>query len=126
MTRNARRRLILERHRSASCWRNKDIAKPAKKRSEPKAQPEVLKGWQQIAGFLGHPSAVVQRWASEGMPVHKQGRYVETTPEELKAWLGKQAGKPLHVATESTDLTAELKRGLSFVQGGKRPKAKRR
>jgi len=67
MTRNARRRLILERHRSASCWRNKDIAKPAKKRSEPKAQPEVLKGWQQIAGFLGHPSAVVQRWASEGM-----------------------------------------------------------
>ena len=28
------------------------------------------------------------------------------------------AGKPVHVATEDTDLTAELKRGLSFVRGG--------
>ena len=102
------------------------MAKPTEKRSVPKAQPEVLKGWQQIAAFLGHPAAVVQRWGSEGMPVRKQGRYVETTPEELNAWLGKQAGKPVHVATESTDLTAELKRGLSFVRGEKQPKAKRR
>ena len=57
--------------------------------------------------------------------MRKQGRYVETTPEELNAWLGNQAGKPVHVATESTDLTAELRRGLSFVRGEKQPKAKR-
>jgi hypothetical protein len=79
-------------------------------------QPELLKGWQQISGFLGEPPSVVQRWASEGMPVRKQGRYVETTPEELNTWLGKESGKPVHVATEQTDLTAELKRGLSFVR----------
>ena len=50
------------------------------------------------------------------MPVRKQGRYVETTPKELKAWLGKETGKPVHVATDDTDLTAGLKRGLSFVR----------
>jgi hypothetical protein len=72
---------------------------------------------EQIAAFLGEPPAVVQRWASDGMPVRKQGRYVETTPEELNAWLGKESGKPVHVATDDTDLTAELKRGLSFVRG---------
>jgi hypothetical protein len=80
------------------------------------AEAETLKGWQQIAAFLGEPASVVQRWASEGMPVRRQGRYVETTPAELNTWLGKESGKPVHVATEDTDLTAELKRGLSFVR----------
>ncbi|HLV87177.1 MAG TPA: SOS response-associated peptidase [Candidatus Sulfotelmatobacter sp.] len=41
------------------------------------------------------------------------------TPAELDAWLGKQSGKPVHVATEGTDLMAELKRGLSFVRNEK-------
>jgi hypothetical protein len=95
------------------------MKKSAKKIEPPKAPPETLKGWQQIAGFLGEPQSVVQRWASDGMPVRKQGRYVETTPEELNAWLGKESGKPVHVATENTDLTAELKRGLSFVRTAK-------
>lgn len=95
------------------------MLKPAKKRAAPKTQPETLKGWQQIAAFLGEPTSVAQRWASDGMPVRRQGRYVETTPEELNAWLGKESGKPVHVATENTDLTAELKRGLSFVRAEK-------
>jgi hypothetical protein len=99
------------------------MPKQAKKVVKPKVQPETLKGWQQIAAFLGHPAAVVQRWASEGMPVQKQGRYVESTPEELNAWLGKQSGKPVHVATEDTDLAAELKRGLAFVRSEKNPLA---
>ncbi|HTU41248.1 MAG TPA: hypothetical protein VMF10_06035 [Candidatus Aquilonibacter sp.] len=59
---------------------------------------------------------MVQRWASGGMPVRRQGRFVSTTPGELNAWLGKESGKPVHVATEETDLTAELKRGLSFLK----------
>jgi hypothetical protein len=78
--------------------------------------PEALKGWQQIAAFLGHPPAVVQRWASEGMPVHRAGRYVVTTADDLNAWLGKQSGKPVSVATHNTDLAAELKRGLAFFK----------
>ena len=91
------------------------MAKQAKI-SAPEGEPKTLKGWQQIAAFLGQPPAVVQRWASEGMPVHREGRFVSTTPEELNAWLGNESGKPVHVATEETDLTAELKRGLSFVR----------
>ena len=83
--------------------------------------PKTLKGWQQIATFLGEPSSVVQRWAAEGMPVRKQGRYVETTSEELNAWLGKESGKPVHTVTEDTDLTAELKRGLSYIRNDKKP-----
>jgi hypothetical protein len=87
------------------------------------AQPtQTLKGWQQISAFLGEPPSVVQRWASEGMPVRKQGRYVETTPDELNAWLGKESGKPVHTVTEATDLTAELKRGLSYVRQEKKEK----
>src|SRR5580765_4999811 len=41
------------------------------KSSKPKAstQSNELKGWQQIAAFLGQPASVVQRWASEGMPL---------------------------------------------------------
>jgi hypothetical protein len=97
------------------------MPKRAKKRAAPKTQLETLKGWQQIAAFLGEPASVVRRWASEGMPVRRQGRYVETTPDELNAWLGKESGKPVHVATENTDLTAELKRVLSFVHREKEP-----
>jgi hypothetical protein len=92
------------------------MPKRAKKKESETQQPQILKGWQQIAAFLGEPSSVVQRWATEGMPVRKQGRYVETTPEELNTWLGKESGKPVHVATNDADLTAELRRGLSFVR----------
>jgi hypothetical protein len=54
-----------------------------------------------------------------GMPVRKEGRFVSTSSEELTAWLGKESGKPVHAVTETTDLTAELKRGLSYVRDEK-------
>jgi len=104
-------------------------AKPRKldKRSAGEVEaPKTLNGWQQIASFLGHPTAVVQRWAGEGMPVRRQGRFVTTTPEELNAWLGRESGKPVHVATEETDLAAELRRGLSYIRSAKDSKAKKR
>ena len=44
------------------------------KRKKPEAKSELLKGWQQIAAFLGQPVSVAQRWASEGMPIKKEGR----------------------------------------------------
>jgi phage terminase Nu1 subunit (DNA packaging protein) len=89
-------------------------------------ESEKLKGWQQIASFLGQPVSVVQRWATEGMPVKKQGRYVESSPEELNRWLGREsAGEPVHIASQQTDLSAELKRGLSYVRKqGRAPKKK--
>ena len=70
--------------------------------------------------------SVVKRRAAEGMPLHREGQFVSTSSDELNAWLGQESGKPGHVATENTDLTAELKCGLSFVRSEKpnRPKKK--
>lgn len=93
----------------------KSKAKP-KSKSEPEARPELLKGWKQIAAFLGEPVSVVQRWASTGMPVRREGQFVSTTPKELNDWLAQQTGKPVHVVTDESDLTSELKRGLTFVR----------
>ena len=92
------------------------MPKRAHKPSEPKSPPQTLSGWKQIAAFLGEPESVVKRWGAEGMPVRREGRLVTTTPEELNAWLGKESGKPVHVATEDADLAAEMKRGLAFVR----------
>ena len=77
---------------------------------------DALKGWKQIAEFLGERSSVIQRWAATGMPVRREGQFVSTTVKELNDWLGKQSGKPVHVVTDETDLGAELKRGLSYVR----------
>ena len=87
------------------------------KRKKPEAEPDILKGWQQIAAFLGQPVSVAQRWATEGMPVKRQGRYVESSRKELNGWLGREsAGEPVQIATEGTDLGTELKHGLAFVR----------
>jgi hypothetical protein len=98
------------------------------KRLRRQQEAEELKGWRQIASFLGEPTSVAQRWAAQGMPVRRQGRYVTTTPDQLNAWLERESGKPVHVATNDTDLAAELKRGISFLrreQQGKPPRSKR-
>ena len=88
-------------------------------------QPATLKSWKQISEFLGQPTAVAQRWVGEGMPVRKEGRYVTASPEELSRWLGKESGttQSVHIATDTTDLSADLKRGLAELKG-KRRKAK--
>jgi hypothetical protein len=101
------------------------MPKHAKKQAPLESDSKLLTGWQQIAAFLGHPAAVVQRWAAEGMPLHREGRYVATTADELNDWLGKQSGKPVSVATENTDLASELKRGLAFIkkEKGAKPQA---
>ena len=91
--------------------------------SEPKSQPKILKGWKQIAEFLGEPTSVVKRWASEGMPLSEQGRFVTSSPEQLNAWIGRESGKPVQVATPQTDLTSELKRGIAFARRTKKTRS---
>jgi len=87
------------------------------KRKKPVPTPDVLKGWQQIAAFLGQPVSVAQRWAAEGMPAKRQRRYFESSREELNRWLGlESAWEPVQIATPETYLSAEFKRGLSFVR----------
>jgi hypothetical protein len=94
-------------------------------KAEPKTRPAppatTLKGWQQISAFLSQPASVAQRWAKEGMPLKRQGRFVTATPEELNKWLGREAGgEPVQVATTDLDLSKELKRGLAFVHQQKK------
>ena len=82
-----------------------------------KNESTSLKGWQQIAAFLGQPLSVARRWAKSGMPISRGGRNVYASPEELNRWLGREsAGEPVQIRSESTDLSSELKRGLSYVQ----------
>jgi hypothetical protein len=96
------------------------------KPKKPQLDSDLLKGWQKIAKFLGQPVSVVQRWAAEGMPIRKQGRYVESSREELNHWLGREsAGEPIQIATSETDLSAELKRGLTFVRQHSGPNRKK-
>jgi len=52
-----------------------------------KVQAGVLKGWKEIAQFLGQPSSTAQRWAREGMPVEHSGRVVQAYPDQLNLWL---------------------------------------
>jgi hypothetical protein len=88
---------------------------------------DELKGWQQIAAFLGQPVAVAQRWGKSSMPVEKRGRNVYSAPEELNRWLGREsAGEPVQIVTGATDLSAELKRGLSFFRKQRRASSKRK
>jgi|SRR5215472_11235982 len=92
------------------------MPKRSKTNKRPASQPETLKGWKEIAEFLGEPISVVKRWRSEGMPVVEQGRFVTSSPEQLSAWLERESGKPVHVVTPETDLASELKRGIAFAR----------
>src|SRR4051812_22801889 len=94
----------------------------ASKKKTPKTAPPPtsLKGWQQIASFLGQPVNVAQRWAKNGMPIVRVGRSIVASPADLNSWLAREAGgEPLHVATEQGDLSADLKRGLSYLESHK-------
>ena len=98
--------------------------------TKPRVQNERLKGWNEIARFLGQPVAVAQRWARSGMPVTREGRFLYASREELSRYLGREAGLdvPVRIATEGTDLSADLDRALAYARGGKqdrRQKAKR-
>jgi hypothetical protein len=91
-----------------------------------KTEPERLKGWQDIAHFLGQPVSVAQRWAKSGMPVTRKGRHVHASADELNGWLGREsAGEPVQIATDTADLAADLRRGLSYVRKQRRVPTKR-
>jgi hypothetical protein len=92
------------------------MAKGSRAKAEPARQSRILKGWKEIAEFLGEPMAVVKRWREEGMPVVEEGRFVTSSPEQLSAWLGQESGKPVHVVAPDTDLASELRRGVAFAR----------
>jgi hypothetical protein len=104
--------------------------KPAKKSrpaTKPRVQNDRLKGWNEIASFLGQPVAVAHRWAISGMPVMREGRFMCASREELSGYLGREAGLdvPVHIATENMDLSVDLKRALAYARAGKQDKKKK-
>ena len=74
--------------------------------------------------FLGQPTSTVQRWAKEGMPVKRTGRMVQAFPDKLNLWLGRVTHEPVQIATETPDLSVELRRGLAFVRQRRKPRSK--
>ena len=85
---------------------------------------DILKGWQKIAAFLGQPISVSQRWAHAGMPVQREGRFVYASRQKIQDWLHRESsGEPVQVAREGADLTAQLKRGLSYARKAHHKKA---
>jgi phage terminase Nu1 subunit (DNA packaging protein) len=80
--------------------------------------PAKLRGWKQIAEFMGLPESTVQRWAREGMPVTRAGRNVTAVPEEMNRWFDRNTGQrqDVHIATDTTDLAADLKKSLAQVK----------
>jgi hypothetical protein len=83
-----------------------------------KSKSRVLKGWEEIAEFLGQKPSVAYRWQKSGMPVRREGRSVYASPAELTAWVGTERGQkePVHIASEYEDLLGDLKQGLSYVR----------
>ena len=85
---------------------------------KPKSKRRILKGWEEIAEFLGQTVSVAQRWQKSGMPVTREGRSVYAFSETLTAWVGTERGKknPVCIASAGEDLVADLKQGLSYIR----------
>lgn len=96
-------------------------SKKASTKKQPKPQSEqLLKGWAAIAGFLKMPPATAQRWAKAGMPVRREGRSMAADPDELLAWLGREARMPApaQIATNTADLSSGLKESIAAAKKG--------
>ncbi|MCU1331958.1 MAG: hypothetical protein JWM08_950 [Candidatus Angelobacter sp.] len=96
--------------------------KPSKKKPLNKKKPattdSALKGWTAIARYLGIPVTTAHRWASEGMPVRREGRFTVADREAVSAWLGREShmSKPAHVMTEDADIAAALKESIAAAR----------
>ena len=98
------------------------MSKQAKKLAKPKAPNGNTEGLAADCCVPGSSFCRRAGWGSEGMPLRKQRRYVETTPEDsMPGWESRRTSP-----YTGTDLAAELRRGLSFVRDERLPKAKRK
>jgi hypothetical protein len=101
--------------------------KKKKSTAKPKNDSGTLKGWAAIGAFLSLPPATAQRWARDGMPVRKEGRFTVAEPAELETWLGREShmAAPAKVVNDDTDLAAALKQSIKAAGGGSGSKAKK-
>jgi hypothetical protein len=89
----------------------------------------LLKGWKNIAAYLGIPPGTAQRWAKDEMPVRREGRFTVAEPKELSAWLGREShmSGPARILTGDTDVAGALKESIAAMRkAGKKPQARPR
>jgi hypothetical protein len=91
--------------------------RPPKKKAPP-ATTGPLKGWTAISHYLGIPVATAHRWANEGMPVRREGRFTVADRDAVSAWLGRESHmpKPAHVMTEDADIAVALKESIAAAR----------
>jgi hypothetical protein len=83
--------------------------------------PDQLKGWNNIAKYMGQSKATVQHWAKSGLPVSREGRSVVASTEELSRWLARESGrKGAQIVTDETDLSAMLQHGLKDAHANRK------
>jgi phage terminase Nu1 subunit (DNA packaging protein) len=94
------------------------VKQKLQKRKEAPAADGPLKGWTAIARYLGIPVATAHRWASEGMPVRREGRFTVADRDAVSAWLGRESHmpKPAHVMTADADMAAALKESIEAAR----------
>jgi hypothetical protein len=92
------------------------------KRKTARQTAKTLKGWAAIAKFLGLTIATAQRWARDGMPVGREGRFTIAEPAELQKWLGAEShmAAPAYVLTENADMSAALKESIAVARRARR------
>jgi len=78
----------------------------------------ALKGWKAIAGYLRIPASTAQRWAKDGMPVRREGRFTVADPQELRSWLGRESHMPgpAQVMTDESDVADALKDSIAAMR----------
>lgn len=84
------------------------------KQPKGESQSGVLKGWKDIARYLGIPVTTAQRWAKTGMPTDRQGRFTVANVEDLSKWLGRESHMraPAQIVTPGADLAVALKKSI--------------
>lgn len=87
-------------------------------RRQESSEGEELKGWKAIAGYLGIPAGTAQRWARDGMPVRKEGRFTVAEPSELREWLGRESHMPgpAQIVTGKADVADALKESIAAMR----------
>lgn len=86
-----------------------------------------LKGWTNIAKYMGQSVATVQHWAKSGLPVSREGRSVVASPEALSDWLSRESGhQGTQIVTDETDLSAALRSGLKDARATRQGKPAKR
>ena len=103
------------------------VSSKAAKKKSPNKKPSAaaggpLKGWTAISHYLGIPVATAHRWASEGMPVRREGRYTVADRDAVSAWLGRESHMPktAHVMTADADMATALKESIAAARKRKR------